>query len=47
MRNRCILLGVDILTASCLRPHKPEYAVPDGILVVRYTAFADKNGKTA
>ncbi len=32
MRNRCILLGVDILTASCLCPHKPEYVVPDGIL---------------
>ena len=47
MRNRCILLGVDILTASCLCAHKLEYAVPDGILVVRYAAFADKNGKTA
>ncbi len=47
MRNRCILLGVDILTASCLCPHKPEYVVPDGILVVRYAAFVDKNGNTA
>lgn len=47
MRNRCILLGVDILTTFCLRPHKSEYVVPDGILVVRYATFVDKNGKTA